>query len=246
MKRTKQTEQVISIALFDILGFSNMVEQKSAQTILDLYNKLREYLSEKSVEGGWVTAVPYDGVWSGGANKLVGVLYPLAIHSAYASDTFMMWADISQMRGHPDATALHIFLDAVQWFFCKALENGIPLRGAVATGEALMDKEKSIYFGKALVEAAKGENAQLAIGISYGPSVIKYPPMLSSYILPFSSHIKNGKEALLSKRIVNWVHFWENNKEFSGTDVIDRINKMNLETNFSIYYETAIKIVNFA
>ena len=97
MEKEKNENPVISIALFDILGFSNMVKQKNTQDILLLYNQLREYLREKSVAGGWVISVPHDGVWRAGAtNNLVPYSYPLTINSVYFSDTFILWADISE------------------------------------------------------------------------------------------------------------------------------------------------------
>ena len=36
----EQQEQLYSIALFDILGFSNLVQNNGTQIVLDLYNKL--------------------------------------------------------------------------------------------------------------------------------------------------------------------------------------------------------------
>lgn len=53
-------------------------------------------------------------------------------------------------------------------FFCQAIFAGIPLRGCLSTGMALMDQEKTIYFGDPIVEAARGETAQYAIGIAFG------------------------------------------------------------------------------
>ena len=38
----EQQEQLYSIALFDILGFSNLVQNNGTQIVLDLYNKLLE------------------------------------------------------------------------------------------------------------------------------------------------------------------------------------------------------------
>lgn len=44
-------------------------------------------------------------------------------------------------------------------FFCQSIIEGIPLRGCISTGIAMMDQYKSIYFGNPLVEAARGEPA---------------------------------------------------------------------------------------
>ena len=40
----EQQEQLYSIALFDILGFSNLVQNNGTQIVLDLYNKLLDII----------------------------------------------------------------------------------------------------------------------------------------------------------------------------------------------------------
>ena len=42
IREVEQQEQLYSIALFDILGFSNFVEKNGNKVILELYNKLVE------------------------------------------------------------------------------------------------------------------------------------------------------------------------------------------------------------
>ena len=56
----------------------------------------------------------------------------------------------------------HIYISFLQLcmdFFCQSIIEGIPLRGCISTGIAMMDQYKSIYFGNPLVEAARGEPA---------------------------------------------------------------------------------------
>jgi len=240
-----QENRVISIALFDILGFSNMVKQKNTQELLILYKQLCDYMKEQSGDGGYPTPMPTDGVWRNGAGGLVWCICPLCIESVYFSDTFILWADITH-HDKADVALLHAFLEIVQWFFCKALQNGIPLRGAVATGKAIMDKKESIYLGEALVEAARAEAVQNSIGISYAPSFNKYPPFISSYILPYSNHIKKDKEKFISRRILDWCHYWDKKDEFKNDDIFQKINNMNTDNEFSCYYDIAVNIVNFS
>ena len=56
-------------------------------------------------------------------------------------------------------------------FFCQSIIEGIPLRGCISTGIAMMDQYKSIYFGNPLVEAARGEPAQNTLGVAFGKSL---------------------------------------------------------------------------
>ena len=248
MNELHERESIISIALFDILGFSNMVRERPVHEILNLYNELRQYLAEKIKGSGGIALAPADGIWRSGANNLAYYMMPLDIETAYFSDTFILWADISDNKNNNkvDLIKQQVFLDAAQWFFCKALLGSIPLRGVVATGHAHMDKKHSIYFGEALVEAAKGERAQHSIGISYTPSFYKYPPILAQHSIPFKAHIKINNEGFLSKRVLNWVYYWENSDEFANHDIIEMIDRINKDKKFSIYYDTALKIVSFA
>jgi len=246
MEKEKDKKPVISIAYFDILGFKKMVETKKDQEILDLINQLRGYISQKSGSGGFPTPMPPDGSWRNGCTQFVWAIFPLDIEFDYQSDTFIMWANIgnpNSKNGKPHPSALHVFLDAVQWFFCKALQNGIPLRGAIATGDAYMDKEKKVYFGTAFNEAAEAESAQDSIGIAYATN--KYPPLLTGYTIPYKKHIKEKRENLVTKRVVNWCNFWDDNKDFSSDDVIEKIRSMRNE-NFPKYYDNAIDFVNFS
>ncbi len=52
-----------------------------------------------------------------------------------------------------------LFYRFVLSFFCEAITAGIPLRGCISTGMATMNQHDSIYFGRPLVEAARGETA---------------------------------------------------------------------------------------
>ena len=44
IREVEQQEQLYSIALFDILGFSNLVQNNGTQIVLDLYNKLLDII----------------------------------------------------------------------------------------------------------------------------------------------------------------------------------------------------------
>ena len=62
------------------------------------------------------------------------------------------------------------FLQICIEFFCEAIKAGISLRGCISTGMATMNQHDSIYFGRPLVEAARGETAQSCIGMAFGRS----------------------------------------------------------------------------
>ena len=134
----------------------------TAQKVLDLYNKLVELIHniESTFDGG----VPFSGAVAPG---------PI---SQYCS---LFW------QKH------HIYISFLQIcteFFCEAIKRGIPLRGCISTGMATMDAGKSIFFGRPLVEAARGEPAQDCIGVSFGRSFNNYHPAYNRFFIPYMEH----------------------------------------------------------
>lgn len=70
IREVEQQEQQYSIALFDILGFSNLVQNNGTQIVLDLYNKLLDIIhkmgssySENGTLAGSVVPVPASQDW---------------------------------------------------------------------------------------------------------------------------------------------------------------------------------------
>lgn len=224
LKEIASQEQLYSIALFDILGFSNFVEENGTQVILDLYNKLLDLIyrqqstneGESSITG--VVPVPISDDWKNNQYIAQGNGYVNVIHF---SDTFIIyvnyqlnapgyWLRDMKYEKYPlligeigteysplffQKHNIYIsFLQTCMDFFCSAIASGIPLRGCITTGMATMDKYKNIYIGKPLVEAAKGETAQNSLGMAFGKSFNNYHPVYNDYFIPYLKHIKPNPE----------------------------------------------------
>lgn len=268
-------EQFYSIALFDILGFSNFVEKNGNQIILDLYNKLVELIHEHDQTNGDPTkAVPANLTedWTGG-------MYVAGVHGyvrvCHFSDTFLIyvnylvrapgfWLATQYNEPYPlllgesgtafcpaiiyEHPSYLSFLQTCMDFFCQATISGIPLRGCVSSGFATMDSVKSIYFGKPLVEAAKGEPVRKSLGISFGRSFNNYHPVYNEYFIPFWDCIKSDdpRSRFISPMILDWPRRWRESPEFKKYSFIECIDKMNIDPAFSKYYENAIRIFNFS
>lgn len=86
------------------------------------------------------------------------------------------------------------------------IKRGIPLRGCISTGMATMDAGKSIFFGRPLVEAARGEPAQNCIGVSFGRNFNNYHPAYNRFFIPYMEHMKNNdkRTAYLSPMVLDW------------------------------------------
>ena len=225
IKKSAATEQLYSIALFDILGFSNFVEHNGTKSIMDLYKTLIDlvYKQQSSREGEscitGVVPVPTSPDCKQSFLIAQGNGYVNVIHF---SDTFIIyvnydikapgfWLADSKYEPYPliqneEGSAIPInfirnqniftsFLQTCMEFFCSALTAGIPLRGCISTGIATMDKFNNIYIGKPLVEAAKGETERKSIGITYGKSFCHYHSIYNDYHIPYLANIKNGYAA---------------------------------------------------
>jgi hypothetical protein len=108
-----------------------------------------------------------------------------------------------------------------------------------------MNSHKSIFVGAPLVEAARGEIAQNALGIAFGKSFNNSHPVYNDYFIPYLAHIKdnNNKEAL-SPMVLDWARYWR--EKFKDIDFRDCISRMNTNSHFSAYYDNAVKFFDFS
>ena len=272
-------EQLYSIALFDILGFSNYVGSNGTQVILELYNRLLDLIEQQksTPEGGAslagsVVPVPISPDWKN--NALIADANGF-VRACHFSDTFIIYVNYQLSKqgwwlrdtkyepnplliGEADTQYCPVFfeshaiylsyLQTCMEFFCQGILAGIPLRGCLSTGMALMDQEKSIYFGTPLVEAARGESAQDAMGIAFGRSFSNYHPVYHDYFIPYLGHMKQdqNKTKFLSPMVLDWPRYWRHSSTFNQYSLVDCIKKMNTNPAFSKYYDNAIKFAEFS
>ena len=270
LKEAGKQEQFYSIALFDILGFSNYVTTHGNQTILELYNKLLDIVYTPDIS----KAVPIrmsddwkEGQYIANANGHVNV--------CHFSDTFIIYVHyLCRKEAYWLATPKYgptlycwekkilpifpFFIKNIKsiyrsyrlvWtFFCQSIIAGIPLRGCVSSGFALMDSNKSIYFGTPLVEAARGEPARKAIGISFGKSFNSHHPVYNDYFIPFWDFIKTDdpKSKFISPMVLDWSRYWRISPDFKDFSFADCIKKKNTNPDLSEYYDNAISLFDFS
>lgn len=279
LKEMEGQEQLYSIAFFDILGFSNFVENNGSQVILDLYNNLldiihkqQSMLDGRASEAGQVVPAPASSDWK--YNHLIANANGF-VRVCHFSDTFIIyvnyrfakqgfWLRDTKYEPHPllfsekdtpfnnlicaEHPVYLSFLQTCMEFFCQAIVAGIPLRGCISTGIALMNQDKSIYFGSPLIEAARGEPAQNSIGVAYGKSFSNYHPVYNDYFIPYLDHIKEDdlRALFLSPMVLDWPRFWRRASNYQGLSLKDCINKMNGDPMFSKYYDNAIRFAEFS
>lgn len=94
---------------------------------------------------------------------------------------------------------------------CEALKMGVPLRGAIALGEAVLDQETRTYIGEPLVEAARLEAGQRWVGTTFAPSAT-WPPFFAEVspklLMEYDVPIKDGAEPYVSPVALDWPRKW--------------------------------------
>lgn len=154
------------------------------------------------------------------------------MHHAFFSDTFILWVEYdgflqNRMGG---------FYEKCSMIFIEALKKGIPLRGSIARGTAIMDEDNKLYLGKPLAEVAKAETAQQWLGIGLTKSCERIYPTEASFVFPFKNHIKKDKEKFLSCTVLDWARYWREHED-EHVDPKIYIDKINTNSNFSLYYD---------
>lgn len=260
-----------TVALFDILGFSNYVKTNSTDKIVALYNKLVSIIN-KVPDRHVPVPTPISKDWKQ-CVCLAGVKGD--VFTTYSSDTFVIWMNTNQniykrngtvpfylrtMYHEPYPLMVaeadnynqvfydnHIyyiyFLEVCLEFFCEALKAGIPLRGCISTGNAYFDKDKGIYIGESLVEAARGEGARRSIGVDFGASFAKFHPVFPRFYIPNKISVSKHRE-FSSPFSLDWARYWRRKNE--DLDCIKLIEEMCADENFSVYYENAKEFYKFS
>jgi hypothetical protein len=219
-------EQVV--CLMDVLGFENILKHYGLGLLRQRYATLMEYVKDKNGPG--IDIVSVDG------HAAVGML---VIGSSYFSDSVLFWAHYNQLMMR---TFTSLIADAV----CFGIEVGLPLRGAMAVGDLILDNESGTFLGEPLVEVARAEKEQNWIGVSFGPSFLN-PPRNEGFdlttMLSYKSHYKSVLSPVATGMVVDWPRKW---RESRKTDVRPEIRSLDWNPAFTDYYATTLGFVDFS
>ncbi len=219
----------IMLGFFDVLGFSKRVENEGAEETAKLYNKLIETTVKKESERGLGTVL-MDG-------QRYMTLFNLDVQHAYFSDTIFMWVPLE--RVFADA-----FVSHCATFVCEALAMDVPIRGAIALGEAVMDRASGTYIGMPIVEAASCEKIQEWLGVVFADSAT-WPQFMAevhpNQVIEYDIPAKPGKETELPPVALDWPRRWE---EIHGYPASKKIEELIAKEPHPKLQNT-LKFVNF-
>ena len=190
---TKETEYgLFIVAVLDVLGFERMYRRIGPTGMKAAYKRLiavarscTDDRLELAMHSFSDTSVP--------------TLFSADVSFSYFSDTLLLWAPLNQERVSP-------FLARCADVFLEALSLGIPLRGAIAVGEAVLNQRDGIFLGTPIIDAARLEQAQDWIGVALTgqcKSVLSW--IDSSLVAPYSAPCKAGTRGdLISGLVLDW------------------------------------------
>ncbi len=191
------------LALFDVLGFSALVQRIGAEAILSLYKDLiaRTVVHAKYTSLARLELSP--------GNYTIGGSYAPIGH-AYFSDTILLWTPAR-------LTHLAPFLARCSDLICEALKLGLPLRGSISAGEAVMHKASQTFLGSALVEASDIEKNQMWIGATLGEGFVVRDlkdALSETQVVPlYCDHFKPTMPISFPYLTLDWPERWGPNKE---------------------------------
>lgn len=229
--------QTYALAFFDILGFEAKFKALGLSLMEERYRSLIQVINNHNTH---MTALfeQHDFqesiYWATG-----GDVFPIVkIFGAYASDSILIWSNTQwpDARGKSEQERKQLASDPKQgWIYqtvpcdtflrvcneviCTSLELGLPLRGSLAMGEAILDNEERIFIGSPLIEAARLEKGQKFIGASCCPSFMNQI-IPNRFLLPFEEHLKEGYSSIYGGAVLDWPRHWRATRKTSIRETV--------------------------
>lgn len=237
------------IGFFDVLGFETLLEKLKLGGILEKYQQLIDIINKNNENHNRLKSLNMHGAFW----VQDGIFELYEIRGAYASDSIIIWANrklgggvrfADGSFGHPNISSDN-FLQICNELICSSIEIGLPLRGAVAMGEAFIDEENRIFLGSPFVDVARLEKRQIFIGASPCES-FRNQTLNPMYLLPFKRHLKQLKEnekELTFGAVLDWPRHWRDSRK---SDPSELIILLNTDKKFDKYYANALQLIEFS
>lgn len=251
------TSHSYNVALFDVLGFSNRLRAEGVDAIAQKYAILAEKIRGQNAAYEQYFAAGFDesAFWT--AEGDIVALQP--VEAAFASDSFVVWSHsyFPIARDLPESEQAALAKDEKSgWQFapvpcdhfltlccelvCSSLECGLPLRGAISAGRAIMDRDSGYFLGEPLVEAARLEKAQAALGLGLCSSFVRQH-VPSRFTSQYEAHMKANAGVSWSGRVLAWPRHWKHTRGRDCTPVIQGLSDG--ATAASHYYENTLRML---
>ncbi len=245
------------VALFDVLGFEERLKRFGLPGMLERYEALIDVVNYRKQHVQQVfgdlrfSEAPY---WTAEGDIFIFT----ETYGTYASDSILLWAyrtwpearnaSEEAFRTSADNPAdgwkfhpvpCDNFLDVCNDLMCRGVEVGLPLRGAVAVGDAVLDQARGIFLGQPIVDAARLESGQRLIGTSFCLSMTNQvtPPRFS---LQFDRHLKDTHRQRCNGSMLDWPRHWRRTR---NADLSEVVAALNTDPKYATYYENTLELI---
>lgn len=159
-----------AIAYFDILGFEAKFKAMGLSTIAEKYRELVQVVDGINEHSSELFGDLFNFKESVYWTKEGEVVPIVKVFGAYASDSILIWShaawpEAREKTDHERAKLAEdpgdgwvyqtvpcdTFLRTCNEIICRGLELGLPLRGALAMGKAILDNSERIFLGAPLM-----------------------------------------------------------------------------------------------
>lgn len=233
-KKAERELQNYALALFDVLGFSDLHKKLGTEKLYLIYEELIDKaIIEKTKEGVKFLGATREGLF---------VVGNLEVRFVYFSDTILLWTPFEEV-------SFPFFVTICSELMIDAIDIGLSLRGAITIGDAIMDRTKGIFMGEPIIEAARLEKAQNWIGVTFGSSfnkiglneaMINFTDIQLNYL----SQMKEGYEKLNSRVVLDWARKM---RELNKTELIkSKLTTAMNSTDKKSYYENTFAFFDYS
>ena len=161
------------------------------------------------------------------------------LESAYFSDTILFWCPY-------DVRSLQALALSMKEVLCRSIEIGLPLRGAISVGQAILDKEKNEFLGRPVISAIDAEKVQRWIGITLS-SDFREPPFNGGFsadcFIPYEWHLKDGGVERVTPLVLDFPRRWRATRQSSLQSAVKALDR---NPEFSSYYNNTLDFVEFS
>jgi hypothetical protein len=225
------------VGFMDVLGFEALLNELGLDEMYRRYNELLKTAlwpqSEARPWSGEIALVQ--------GEPMLGLMH-LPVQTAYFSDSLLLW-----VHYHP--RHVPFFLDRCAKVFCQALALGIPIRGTISIGSAVLDKGRGIYLGTPLIEAVRLENKLNWIGVALGASwqcETRRAPVPPDRVFVYEPPLKDAGSPLFSGLVLDWPRMWRETKQDSAIDHLLRLCRPALSQELKDRYIAAVRYVEYS
>jgi len=246
-----------AVAFFDILGFKRKFETLGLQEIEQRYFSLIATVDRFNANTASIFGdlnFKESAYWT--AEGDVFVLNRIA--GAYASDSIVVWApsvwpeartktkeERAELAKEPAKGWTYAtipcdnLLNVCNELICRSIELGLPFRGALSMGPAVLDERRSVFLGSPLIEAATQERGQMMIGASFCPSFVQQT-IPARFVLPFDALRKSFKTGYRGA-VLDWPRHWRRTRSQDIGQVMDDLSRD--AGAASRYYENTLALI---